>query len=154
MHFATMLSVVGSTVAMAGFAWQKQWLPSLIFAFSLSYTVFDNVFPVLLPGHLVTGLSVISLALTIIFCWRTFSKKRFIGKKRTEILISNSGYSVGGKIYNSRSELATALIAEKVRKVHFFPARGVAYKQVESALEAARDAGITDVGLVGGLKQN
>ncbi|MRW92050.1 hypothetical protein GJ699_18815 [Duganella sp. FT80W] len=76
MHFVTILSIVGSTVAMAGFAWQKQWLPSLIFAFSLSHTIFDKVFPVFLPEHLVTGFSVISLALTMIFCWQTFYRKR------------------------------------------------------------------------------
>lgn len=45
MHVATMLSIVGSAVAMVGFSWQKRWLPSLIFAFSLSYTIFDKVFP-------------------------------------------------------------------------------------------------------------
>lgn len=78
MHVTTMLSIVGSTVAMVGFAWQKQWLPSLIFAFSLSYTVFDKVFPTLLPKHFVTGLSVVSLALAIIFCWTNFSRKRVI----------------------------------------------------------------------------
>lgn len=78
MHFATMLSIVGSAVAMAGFAWQKQWLPSLIFAFSLSYTIFDKVFPALLPEHLVTGLSVLSLALALIFCWQIFSRKKVI----------------------------------------------------------------------------
>ena len=76
MHFATMLSIVGSTIAMASFAWQKQWLPSLIFAFSLSYTIFDKIFPALLPEHLVTGLSVISLALAMIFCRQIFSRKR------------------------------------------------------------------------------
>lgn len=78
MHVTTMLSIVGSTVAMAGFAWQKQWLPSLIFAFSLSYTVFDKVFPTLLPECFVTGLSVVSLALAVIFCWQIFSRKRVI----------------------------------------------------------------------------
>ncbi|MYM36418.1 hypothetical protein GTP38_18990 [Duganella sp. FT94W] len=76
MHFATMLSIVASTVAVATFAWQKQWLPSLIFAFSLSYTIFDKVFPALLPEPLVTGLSFISLVLAMIFCWQTFSRKR------------------------------------------------------------------------------
>jgi hypothetical protein len=73
-----MLSIAGSTVAMVSFAWQKQWLPSLIFAFSLSYTIFDKVFPNLLPEHVVTGLSVISLGLAMIFCWQTFSRKRVI----------------------------------------------------------------------------
>jgi len=76
MHFATMLSIAGSTVAVASFAWKKQWLPSLIFAFSLSYTIFDKVSPALLPEPLVTGLSFISLALAMIFCWQTFSRKR------------------------------------------------------------------------------
>jgi hypothetical protein len=71
-----MLSIVGSAFAMAVFAWQKQWLPSLIFAFSLSYTVFDKVFPSLLPDYLVTGFSVFSLALALIFCWQVFSRKR------------------------------------------------------------------------------
>jgi hypothetical protein len=76
MQFATMLSIVGSGIAMAGFAWQKQWLLSLIFALSLSYTVFDKVFPALLPEYFVTALPVISLFLALIFCWKTFSRKR------------------------------------------------------------------------------
>ena len=76
MDFATKLSIVGLTVAVASFAWQKQWRPLLIFAFSLGYTIFDKVFPSLLPEPLVTGLSCISLALAIIFCWQTFSRKR------------------------------------------------------------------------------
>lgn len=87
MHVATMLSIVGSAVAMAGFAWQKQWLPSLIFAFSLSYTIFDKVFPALLPEHLVTGLSVLSLALALIFAGRFFlAKESSSGQKLTFLL--------------------------------------------------------------------
>lgn len=76
MDFATKLSIVGLTVAVASLAWQKQWLPSLIFVFSLGYTIFDKVFPSLLPEPLVTGLPCISLALALIFCWQTFSRKR------------------------------------------------------------------------------
>jgi len=78
MHIGTMLSIVGSAVATAGFAWQKQWLPALIFAFSLSYTIFDKVFPALLPEHLVTGFSVLSLVLALIFCWQIFSRRKVI----------------------------------------------------------------------------
>jgi hypothetical protein len=73
-----MLSIVGSAVATTGFAWQRQWLPSLIFAFSLSYTIFDKVFPALLPDEMVTGLSVMSLALALVFCWQIFARKRVI----------------------------------------------------------------------------
>lgn len=76
MHFATMLSILGSTIAVAAFAWQKQWLPSLVFSFSLSYTIFDKVFQAVLPESFVTGLSFISLVLAMIFCWQTFSRKR------------------------------------------------------------------------------
>ena len=77
-----------------------------------------------------------------------------ISEKRTEILISPLGYEVGGNLYNSRSSLATALIAKKVRKIQFVSEPGIAYKQVETALDAARDAGIFDIGLVGSMKEN
>ena len=77
-----------------------------------------------------------------------------IAEKRTEILISPSGYEVGGEFYNSRPSLTTALIANKVRKIQFVPEPGVAYLQVEAALGAARDAGISDIGLVGSMKEN
>lgn len=76
MHVGTMLSIVGSGVAMAMFTWRKQWLPSLIYAFLLSYTIFDKVFPALLPEYVVTGFSFLSLALAIIFCWQIFSHRR------------------------------------------------------------------------------
>jgi hypothetical protein len=78
MHIGTMLSIVGSAVAMAGFAWQKQWLPALIFAFSLSYAIFDKVFPAFLPEHFVTGFSVLSLVLALIFCWQILSGRKVI----------------------------------------------------------------------------
>lgn len=77
-----------------------------------------------------------------------------IAEKRTEILIFSSGYEIDGEVYNSRPSLATALIASKVRKIQFISEPGVAYKQVEAALDAAREAGITDIGLVGSMKEN
>ena len=76
MHVTSMISIAASAVAMAAFAWQKQWLPSSIYAFSLSYAIFDKVFPALLPEALVTGFAVISLVLALIFCWKIFSRKR------------------------------------------------------------------------------
>ncbi|NVM75303.1 hypothetical protein FHW83_001083 [Duganella sp. SG902] len=85
MQIGTMISIVGSAMALAAFAWQKQWLPSLFFAFSLSYTIFDKVFPGLLPDYLVTGLSVISLALALFFCWQVFSRKRVIGQPQADL---------------------------------------------------------------------
>lgn len=76
MHVGTMLSIVGSGVAMAMFTWRKQWLPSLIYAFLLSYTIFDKVFPALLPEYVVTGFSILSLVLALFFCWQIFSHRR------------------------------------------------------------------------------
>lgn len=76
MHVATIISVVGSAFAMVVFAWQKLWLLSLVFAFGLAYTIFDKIYPTILPEHLVTGFSVCSLISALVFCWQTFSRKR------------------------------------------------------------------------------
>jgi ABC-type uncharacterized transport system permease subunit len=76
MHIATILSIVGGVVAVAAFAWRKQWVMSLAFFFSLCYTVFDKVFPAVLPEYLVTAFSFVFLVLVLIFCWQSFSRKR------------------------------------------------------------------------------
>jgi hypothetical protein len=51
---------------------------ALAWFFSLAYTVFDKVFPAVLPEQLVTAFSLIFLALVLIFCWQNFSRKRVI----------------------------------------------------------------------------
>lgn len=78
MQIATILSLVGAVMAGAAFAWRKQWIMSLAWFFSLAYTVFDKVFPAVLPEQLVTAFSFVFLALVLIFCWQNFSHKRVI----------------------------------------------------------------------------
>jgi hypothetical protein len=76
MHLVTILGVAGCALAMVSFAWQKKWLPSLAYAFGLSYFIFDKVYPSLLPDYLVLGFSVAFLVLALIFCWQSFSSRR------------------------------------------------------------------------------
>jgi hypothetical protein len=76
MHIATIVSIASAVVGSAAFAWRKQWVMSLAMLFSLAYTVFDKVFPTVLPEQLVTAFSFVFLALTLIFCWQTFSRRR------------------------------------------------------------------------------
>jgi hypothetical protein len=76
MQFTTVLSLLGAGVASAAFAWQRQWTMSLAWLFSLAYTVFDKVFPAVLPEPLVTSFSFLFLALVLLFCWQSFSRKR------------------------------------------------------------------------------
>jgi phosphotransferase system glucose/maltose/N-acetylglucosamine-specific IIC component len=49
---------------------------SLAWLFSLAYTVFDKVFPAVLPEPLVTSFSFLFLALVLLFFWQSFSRKR------------------------------------------------------------------------------
>jgi hypothetical protein len=72
---------------------------------------------------------------------------------RTDIAISSSGFNVGGEVYVSRSTLASALIAKGVTRVRFLPKEGAEYKQIEAAVGAAQDAGVTDIGLVGNMQK-
>lgn len=76
MHFATILGITGNAVAMICFAWQKKWLPSLIYTFGLSYIIFDKVYPSVLPDYLVLGFSVTSLVLALTFCWQAYSSRK------------------------------------------------------------------------------
>ena len=78
MYLATILSVTGALLACAAFAWRKQWLMSLAWLFSLAYTVFDKVYPSVLPYYLVTLFSFVFLALVLVYCWQSFSRKRSI----------------------------------------------------------------------------
>lgn len=75
-------------------------------------------------------------------------------EKRTEIAISSSGFKVDGEIYTSRQSLAAALTSKKVTRVHFLPDKNAGYQQVKAAMEAAQEAGVTDIGLVGNVKDN
>jgi hypothetical protein len=76
MHIATILSIVGAFGAGSAFAYRKQWLMSLAWFFSLAYTIFDKVFPSVLPENLVISFSFIFLILVLIFCWQTFPRKK------------------------------------------------------------------------------
>lgn len=76
-----------------------------------------------------------------------------IDEKRTEIMVSNSGFKIDGEIYSSRTSFANALISKKITRVHFVPDTDAGYKQMEAALEAAQEAGITDIGLIGNLNR-
>jgi uncharacterized membrane protein len=78
MQIGTILGIVGSSMALAGFTWRKQWVPALAMLFWLAYLVFDKVFPAILPEQLVTGFSFVFLALALIFCWQVFSRKKSI----------------------------------------------------------------------------
>ncbi len=76
MHFATILGIAGSTVAIMCFAWQKKWLPTLAYAFALSYIIFDKVYPSVLPDYLVIGIAAMFLVLALIFCWQAYSSRK------------------------------------------------------------------------------
>lgn len=76
MQFTTILSLAGSGLACAAFAWRRQWVISLGYFFYLAYTVFDKVFPSVLPEDVVTSFAVIFFSLALVFCWQTFSRKR------------------------------------------------------------------------------
>jgi hypothetical protein len=78
MHIATIFSLGGALAAGVAFAWRKQWLMSLAWFFSLAYTVFDKVFPSVLPADLVTSFSFLFLALVLMSCWQNLSRKRVI----------------------------------------------------------------------------
>ncbi|MBC3810701.1 hypothetical protein [Undibacterium aquatile] len=76
MQIATILILVGTVIASAAYAWRKQWVLSLAWFFSLAYTIFDKVFPFVLPEHLVTAFPSAFLALVLISCWQNFSRKK------------------------------------------------------------------------------
>jgi hypothetical protein len=76
MLITTMMSLVGAGVAGAASAWNRQWLPAMVWFFSLAYTIFDKVYPSVLPEPVVTGFAFISLVLALLFCWQVFSRKR------------------------------------------------------------------------------
>jgi hypothetical protein len=75
MQIATILSLIGAGIAAVAFAWHRQWVISLAWLFSLAYTVFDKVFPSVLPEPMVTSFSFLFLTLVLLFCWRNFSRK-------------------------------------------------------------------------------
>ncbi|MYM85462.1 hypothetical protein GTP44_26475 [Duganella sp. FT50W] len=78
MQIGTILGIFGSSLALAGCVWRKQWVAALAMLFWLAYIVFDKVFPSILPEHLVTGFSFVFLALALIFCWQVYFRKRNI----------------------------------------------------------------------------
>lgn len=75
MQTTTILSLVASSVACAAFAARRQWVLSVAYAFSLAYTVFDKVFPSVLPEEVVTSFSVIFFVLALVFCCQIFYRK-------------------------------------------------------------------------------
>lgn len=76
MQTTTIVSLVASGVACAAFAWGRKWIISLGYLFSLAYTLFDKVFPSVLPEEVVISFSFIFFALALVFCWQTFSRRR------------------------------------------------------------------------------
>jgi hypothetical protein len=76
MQTTTIVSLIGSGIACSAFAWRRQWIISLGYFFSLAYTIFDKVFPSVLPEEVVISFSFIFFALALVFCWQTFSRKR------------------------------------------------------------------------------
>ncbi|MYM94456.1 ExbD/TolR family protein [Duganella vulcania] len=77
-----------------------------------------------------------------------------IEEKRTEIAISSFEFKVDGETYTSRQSLAAALISKKVKRVQFLPDKNTSYQQVKAAMEAAQEAGVADIGLVGNVRDN
>jgi hypothetical protein len=75
MQTTTILSLVASGVACTAFAVRKQWVLSVAYVFSLAYTVFDKVFPSVLPEEVVTSFSVIFFVLALVFCCHIFYRR-------------------------------------------------------------------------------
>lgn len=78
MHIITILGIVGSVLAGAGFARNRQWVPSLAMAFLLAHIFFNEIFPSVLPEQLVVAFDFIFFALTLVFAWQRFSRKKVI----------------------------------------------------------------------------
>jgi hypothetical protein len=57
-------------------AWMRQWILSLAFAFSAAYTIFDKVYPGVLPDNVVTSFSVMFLALALLQIYLQLRRRR------------------------------------------------------------------------------
>lgn len=78
MQIGVILSLTGAGVAGMAFAWRRQWAMSIAWLFSFAYTLFDKLFPSALPEPIVTSFSFVFLALVLLFCWQSFSRKRVV----------------------------------------------------------------------------
>jgi len=70
----------------------------------------------------------------------------------TEIIISNSGFEFDGMTYSTSSSFTSALIAKRITRVHMLPKKDAKFQQVQAAMQAAFDAGVTDFGIIGNVQ--
>lgn len=76
MQIGTTLSLIGASSAACLFAWQRQWIMSLAWLFSLAYTIFSRIFPTALPEVVVVSFSFLFLAMVLLYVVQKFSNKR------------------------------------------------------------------------------
>lgn len=74
MQFGTVLGLVGASAALCGFAWLRYRIMTLACLFSLAYTVFDKVFPTILPQFLVTLFPLTFLALVLFHFYQSIPR--------------------------------------------------------------------------------
>lgn len=89
-----MLNLGGALVAGVAFAWNRQWLMSVVWCFSLAYIIFDKIYPSVLPETLVVSFAVVFLALVLISYWQTFLAKKPI-KDMVATCCGRSGIHLG-----------------------------------------------------------
>ena len=76
MSIGVILGLIGASLGVIAFARRRQWVMSIAWLFSLAYTIFDKVFPSVLPESVVTSFSCVFLALVLLFCWQSFARQR------------------------------------------------------------------------------
>ena len=67
------------------------------------------------------------------------------------INVTNDGFSVGGHVFKTRSELTDAIRLYGATDCRVMPGATTAYKQVEAAMLAVRDAGCSS-GIIGSIQ--
>lgn len=84
MDINTTLILIGSTLAVSFSIWARQWLFAVTVTFSGVYTLFDKVFPSVLPKAVVASFVYIFLALTIFQLFLLLThRKRHVSKNLT-----------------------------------------------------------------------